>query len=68
METKMKTRNDHLLDMSAFHSRLVLRGRLLLRTYGTEAEYRSKGDEGYVRAVVKCSDGTRAWTQPVFVA
>ena len=42
-------------------------GKLLLRTYGTEAEYRPKGDEGYVRAVMKCSDGTRAWTQPIFV-
>ena len=43
-------------------------GRLLLRTYGTEAEYRPKGDEGYVRAAVKCSDGTRAWAQPIFMA
>ena len=41
-------------------------GELLLHTHGTEASYRIRGDEGYVRAVVSSSDGVRAWTQPVF--
>ena len=34
---------------------------------GLEASYRLRGDEGYVRAAVRSSAGTRAWTQPVFV-
>jgi len=43
------------------------RGRRLQKSYGLESEYRLRGDEGYVRAVVNCSDGSKAWTQPVFV-
>ena len=34
---------------------------------GTKAGYRVRGDEGYVRATVSSSAGTKAWTQPVFV-
>ena len=41
-------------------------GQRLQQTYGLESEYRLRGDEGYVRAVVKCSDGSKAWVQPVF--
>ena len=41
-------------------------GELLFQVYGTEAGYRMRGDEAYVRAVVNASDGTRSWTQPVF--
>lgn len=33
---------------------------------GTSAEYRIRGDEGYVRATVQSSSGPKAWTQPVF--
>ena len=42
-------------------------GAVLKETAGLEAEYRVDGDEGYVRATVISSVGTRAWTQPVFV-
>lgn len=42
-------------------------GRVLSQVHGIEATYSLRGDEGYVRAVVKASDGTRAWTQPVFL-
>ncbi len=42
-------------------------GKVLSCTYGTEAEYRPNGNEGYIRAAVTCSDGTKAWTQPVFM-
>jgi len=41
-------------------------GKLLSQTYGTEASYRTCGNEGYVRARVKASDGANAWTQPIF--
>ena len=34
---------------------------------GLEASYRPRGDEGYVRSVVRSSYGTKAWTQPVFL-
>ena len=33
---------------------------------GTRAGYRFRGGEGYARAVVYSSSGSRAWTQPVF--
>jgi histidinol phosphatase-like PHP family hydrolase len=42
-------------------------GRLLERQEGLDPAYRFKGNEGYVRARVQCSDGHRAWTQPVFL-
>ena len=32
------------------------------------AEYRFKGNEGYVRARIEDSSGFRAWTQPVFLS
>ena len=41
-------------------------GKLLSEASGTEAQYSVSGDERYVRAVVSASDGTKAWTQPVF--
>ncbi|MCH8089141.1 MAG: PHP domain-containing protein [Chloroflexi bacterium] len=41
-------------------------GRVLSQEYGTEARYIIRGDEGYVRAQVKSSQGGKAWTQPVF--
>ena len=41
-------------------------GRVLDREYGLRASYDIRGDEGYVRARVLCSDGSRAWTQPIF--
>jgi hypothetical protein len=41
-------------------------GKLIYQTYGTEASYKIRGDEGYVRARIKSSDGTTAWTQPIF--
>ena len=42
-------------------------GVLLQETTGLEATYRPSGDEGYVRATVRSSNGVKAWTQPVFV-
>lgn len=41
-------------------------GRVRAAVNGTRARYDIRGDEGYVRARVLCSDGTRAWTQPIF--
>ncbi len=41
-------------------------GKVLSQVHGVEAHYPIEGDEGYVRATVRASDGTRAWTQPVF--
>ena len=34
---------------------------------GLEARYRTRGDEGYVRATVRSSSGSKAWTQPLFL-
>ena len=42
-------------------------GELLAESTGLEASYRIRGDEGYVRATVFSSSGTKAWTQPVFL-
>lgn len=36
-------------------------------TTGLEASYEPTGSEGYIRAVVKSSSGSKAWTQPVFL-
>jgi len=36
-------------------------------TVGDSASYRPTGDEGYVRAAIRSSDGTQVWTQPVFL-
>lgn len=43
-------------------------GRLLAQVVGTEANYLIRGDEGYVRATVLSSRGSRAWTQPRFTS
>ncbi|WP_432981446.1 hypothetical protein [Dactylosporangium sp. CA-233914] len=42
-------------------------GRPLAEVSGTGPVYEIRGDEGYVRAVVRDSDGRTAWTQPVFL-
>ena len=34
---------------------------------GTDASYRFRGDEGYIRATVTCSNPIKAWTQPAFL-
>lgn len=36
--------------------------------FGLEAEYQPRGDEGYFRATVTCTNGGSAWTQPVFLS
>jgi hypothetical protein len=43
-------------------------GRVLAQVVGTEADYAIRGDEGYVRATVTSSRGSKAWTQPVFTS
>ena len=41
----------------------------LAEAAGLEAGYDPRGDEGYVRATVRCSQpGSKAWTQPVFLS
>lgn len=42
------------------------RGGVLALDESVHPEYRFEGSEVYVRARVEASDGTRAWTQPVF--
>lgn len=42
-------------------------GRVLARVQGPVAEYRVRGDEGYVRARVTDSNGLMAWTQPIML-
>ena len=42
-------------------------GETLAESSGLEASYEPKGDESYVRAMVKNSSGGKAWTQPVFL-
>jgi hypothetical protein len=42
-------------------------GEVLQETVGTEASYRPTGNEGYIRAAIRSSDGLQAWTQPVFI-
>jgi hypothetical protein len=42
-------------------------GLLIQEVPGLEAEYRPRGNEGYVRATVWSSRGVKAWTQPVFL-
>ena len=41
-------------------------GDVLDEIEGMRAEYEITGDEGYVRATVRSSNGIHAWTQPVF--
>ena len=42
-------------------------GVTLAESVGLEAKYCVRGDEGYVRATVRSSYGTKAWTQPVWL-
>ncbi len=42
-------------------------GATLAEVVGLEASYQVRGDEGYVRATVVSSSGTKAWTQPVWL-
>ena len=42
-------------------------GKVLHESTGPEASYEPSGEEGYVRAVVRSSSGTRAWNQPVLI-
>lgn len=42
-------------------------GRILAEDGSPEPTYRFTGEEGYVRARIVASDGSVAWTQPVFV-
>ena len=42
-------------------------GKVLQETTGPQASYEPSGDEEYVRAVVRSSSGTKAWTQPVLI-
>ena len=41
-------------------------GKLLHEQTGMDAKYDISGDEGYVRATVRDTNGKKAWTQPVF--
>jgi hypothetical protein len=42
-------------------------GQVFQESVGAGATYRPTGDEGYIRAALRSSDGTQAWTQPVFL-
>ena len=42
-------------------------GLLLAERVGLEAEFRPRGDEGFVRATVRSSSGAKAWLQPVLL-
>ena len=42
-------------------------GKVLHESTGPEASYEPSREEGYVRAVVRSSSGTKAWTQPVLI-
>ena len=42
-------------------------GTVFAQTTGPEATYQIRGDEGYIRAAVTCSNPASAWTQPVYV-
>ena len=43
------------------------KGRLLDECEGLEPTYMPDGDEGYIRATVQSSYGTKAWTQPAYL-
>ena len=43
-------------------------GVVLAEQVGLHADYRIRGDEGYVRATIRSSQGAKAWTQPVFLS
>jgi hypothetical protein len=42
-------------------------GRLLQHSFGSEARYGIAGDELYIRVRIASTNGSWAWTQPVFV-
>ena len=42
-------------------------GKVLQESTGPEASYEPSGHEKYVRAVVRSSSGTKAWTQPILI-
>ena len=42
-------------------------GIVLSQEDGLDVSYELKGNEGYVRATIRSSYGTKAWTQPVFI-
>ena len=53
---------------SVYTTRFIGReGRVYAEVTGSEADYSVRGDEGYVRASVSSSTGTRAWTQPIIL-
>lgn len=55
-------------DDRRFSTKFIGRGgRVLAIKFGTTARYLIRGDEGYVRAAISDSNGSRAWTQPVIV-
>ncbi len=43
-------------------------GRLLHEVTGITAKYDVRGDEGYIRATIRDTNGKKAWIQPVFTA
>ena len=52
-----------------YHTRFIGKeGELLSECDGLVASYDIQGEEGYVRASIRSSYGTRAWTQPVFTS
>ena len=59
----MRARSDEKF-VTAF---IGMGGRILDRVVENPAEYRIRGDEGYVRAKITDSNGRIAWTQPVLV-
>jgi hypothetical protein len=42
-------------------------GKVLEIISGNTPEYKIRGDEKYVRAIIESSDNLRAWTQPYFI-
>ena len=54
----------HLIMMTQFIGK---DGFVYQETVGDRASYRPTGDEGYVCAAIRSSDGTQVWTQPVFL-
>ena len=51
----------------AYHTRFIGKeGEVLSECDWLEVSYEIRGEEGYVRASIRSSYGTRAWTQPVF--
>jgi len=58
------TEREHVL----FRTRFIGKGgKVLAEVNGSSPHYAIKGDEGYVRASIVDSNGSRAWTQPVFL-